>query len=252
MEAAFVSLSRGVRPVALPAALLADHPTSGAAGRAVPVDQVRARLIHPSCRPETRERVWSEVVLRARGEGEPWTTVAVGFAVPGLRRVLARLPRLARVERAEVEQEVLAGLVGELAVVDPADALLVRRLLRAADRAGHRAVYRARTAHLDHAPLDDTTLEGLPAVPDCVLPAAGAEGEVRDEYTVLWEAVQQRVVDRHGADLIVRTRLDGEAINELAKERGVSPRTLFRQRSAAEARLGEALCDGSLRRPPSE
>jgi hypothetical protein len=50
IEAAFLSLARGIRPVALPAALLADHPTSNGAGRAVPVGQVRARLVHPSCR----------------------------------------------------------------------------------------------------------------------------------------------------------------------------------------------------------
>ncbi|MGW7006525.1 hypothetical protein ACWGCW_27830 [Streptomyces sp. NPDC054933] len=174
IEAAFVSLARGIRPVALPAALLADRPTGEAAGRPVPVDQVRARLIHPCCRPETRERVWSEIALRARRDGEPWTTVVVGFPVPGLRRVLARLPRLAHRERAEVEQAALTGLVGELAVVDSADVLLARRLLWAADRAGHRIVCRARTARQDQAPLDEATLDRLVIAPYAAIPSRSA------------------------------------------------------------------------------
>ncbi|WP_405878200.1 hypothetical protein OG762_05700 [Streptomyces sp. NBC_01136] len=63
---------------------------------------VRSRLVHPSCTAEARARVWREVLRRRREQGEPWGTVAVGSTVPGLRRALARLPRLAEVEACEL------------------------------------------------------------------------------------------------------------------------------------------------------
>jgi hypothetical protein len=236
LEAAFCQLARGIRPVVLPAALLTGRP----AAHRVPVDQVRARLAHPSCDGGTRSRIWSEVVVRARRDGEPWATVACAFAVPGLRRLLARLPRLSPVERMDVEQEMLTALVAELAVVDPHDALLVRRLLAAADRAGHRAVYRARTADRREAPHTvDPTEQADQAI-------GGPQEAWGSEYGVLRRAVDDRVISAAEAEVIARTRLHGVPLREVARQHGVSRRQLFRQRGAAEDRLGEELRDPSV------
>src|SRR2546423_8906735 len=57
LEAAFATLSRGIRPVTLPCALVNGQPAAGQ----VTVEEVRSRLVHPSCSPEQRDRVWSEV-----------------------------------------------------------------------------------------------------------------------------------------------------------------------------------------------
>jgi hypothetical protein len=242
LEAAFVSLSRGIRPVTLPAALLSEQPVDGR----VPVDEVRSRLGHPSCRPELRDRVWREVVLRARAEGEPWTTVAAGFAVPGLRRILARLPRLAFGERGELEQEVLTALAVQIAEVELGDPHIVHRVLRAVDRAAHRHEYRRRTSARR---LADKALEDAVAAvpgPDEEWSATGSEA---DEYTVLARAIDEGLVDYASAELIARTRLEGTRVEELACELGRSRRAIFRQRSAAEQALGQALREGRTERP---
>ncbi|MEU1627068.1 hypothetical protein ABZ746_17445 [Streptomyces sp. NPDC020096] len=227
VDAAFLSLARGIRPLSLPAALLADPLVD----RPVPVDQVRARIVHPSCRPEVRERIWSDVASRARREGEPWTTVVCGLAVPGLRRMLARLGKGAHIDRSEIEQEALAGLVAELADVELGDPLLARRLLRAADRAAHQMIRADRPRRVR-----EVTTDLPPITP--ALPSAGSCG---DEYTVLWQAVRDQIVTPDDADLIARTRLDLASVDAIAMERGVSRRTIFRQRAAAEKSLGEAL-----------
>lgn len=60
---------------------------------------------------------------------------------------------------------------------------------------------------------------------------------VSDEYQVLARAVRARVVDVAEAQLIARTRLQGESMGTLAGERGVSMRQLYRHRTAAEQRL---------------
>jgi hypothetical protein len=241
LDAALSSLSRGIRPVTLPGALLDDR----AAGLRVPVNQVRARLTHPSCCPELRERIWSEVASRARKEGEPWTTIVVGLAVPGLRRILSRLPRLPRLplaDRAELEHETLTALLEELAQLDPDYDEVAGPLFKAADRVAHRWAYhhieRLRTTQITDrtSTLADTAYDHSP-------------NRDADEYTLLWRAVQRQVIDPEGADLIARTRLEGVRVDDLAAERGLSPRTLFRQRAAAEDVLGRALRSRALRHP---
>ncbi|MET9296877.1 hypothetical protein [Streptomyces sp. NPDC003077] len=229
LDATFLSLARGIKPVTVPATLFTDHPTN----RLLPVDQVRARLAHPSCTPETRARVWSWVAVRARREGAPWTTVACGFAVPALRRALARLPRLPQLDAAEVEQEALTALMAELAGTDPADPQLARQLIRAADRAAHRQLRQTRARHVGRG--------GGEVVTDLPPLAPAPAGSDRDEYTVLWQAVGDQIVTPEDADLIARTRLDLTPVDEIAAERGVSRRTVFRQRAAAEQSLGQAL-----------
>ncbi|GAA1926121.1 hypothetical protein [Streptantibioticus ferralitis] len=239
LDAAFLSLARGIRPVALPAALLTGRPSD----QLLPVDEVRDRLAHPSCRPQTRERVWSETAFRARREGEPWTTVVAGFAVPGLRHTLARLPRLPHLDSCEVEQEALAGLWTELAQLDPADPLLNRRLIRAADRAAHRLI-RAAQRRQD-------TRDGREVTTDTPPVAAAPAASTADEYTVLWQAVRNQVIAPDDADLIARTRLDQTPVEAIAAERGVSRRTIFRQRAAAEKTLVDVLRQRS-HVPPQE
>jgi DNA-directed RNA polymerase specialized sigma24 family protein len=229
LDAAFVALTRGIRPLTLPAALFTNAPASPV----LPVDEVRTRLVHPSCRPQTRARIWSEAAFRSRRDGEPWTTVVAGFAVPGLCRVLGRLPRVPQVDPGEIEQEALAGLLGELAVADPGDPLLARGLFRAADRAAHQFLRAARRRLA--AEDGREVLAGMP-------PVAPAEPvSDADEYTVLWQAVRAQVIAPEEADLIARTRLDQTSVDEVAAERGVSRRTVFRQRSRAEKNLVEAL-----------
>ena len=167
--------------------------------------------------------------------------------MPGLVRILSRLPHLPLLDRAEVEQEILTALIDELAQAEPGEPHLCRRLLKAADRAGHRHVYH----HIKHLRVRQTA-DRCSMLPDDSRRAAVScsefEAEV-DEYTVLWQAVHAQILTADSADLIARTRLDGERIEDLAAERGVTARTLFRRRAAAESRLGQALRNQTLQHP---
>ncbi|ADI11684.1 hypothetical protein SBI_08566 [Streptomyces bingchenggensis BCW-1] len=231
LEQSFLALARAEAPLTLPAHLVCDDPAEGA----WPVDRIRTRLAHPSTRPELRSRTWCEVVRRAHTLGEPWSVVAVAMTIPVLRRMLARLPRPAHLERQEVEQEALAAVAVALTEVDAADPGLDRELFGAADRAVHRLVYAARRRSEREAGEPMAYLGRLHAT-------TGMEGDaVTDEHQVLVRAVRARVVDLAEAQLIARTRLYGEPMQQLACERGVSMRQLYRHRNAAEQRLASHL-----------
>ncbi|MEV3854984.1 hypothetical protein AB0J38_11730 [Streptomyces sp. NPDC050095] len=236
LEQVFLALARDAVPLTLPAALVCGPEVEGD----WPVDQIRARLAHPSTRPELREQTWAEVVRRAQSLGEPWSVVALAMALPALHRMLARLPRPAHLERAEVEQEALAALTGVLRDLDGQGARPDLEMFRAADRAVHRLVYSARrrvAVEVDDSAVQLGRVNPLaPTAP----PHAGL-GDVVDEHAVLARAVQARVVDVAEARLIARTRLGGERMQVLADERGVGVRQLYRHRSAAEAHLAAYL-----------
>ncbi|MDQ1024682.1 hypothetical protein QF035_002264 [Streptomyces umbrinus] len=231
LEQAFLALAHDVEPLTLPAHLVCDDPDRAA----WPVDRVRTHLAHPSTRPELREQTWREVVRRARELGEPWDVVAVAMTVPVLRRMLARLARPAHLERAEVEQEALAAVATTLHTVDRGVERVDRELFSAADRAVHRLVYAAHRRALRETGQAAAQLDHLCSAPqeEC--------GELADELTVLARAVQTGVVDVAEARLIARTRLDGEPMQRLAAEHGVSVRQLYRHRSAAEQHLAAHL-----------
>jgi hypothetical protein len=241
LEESFLALAAAATPLTLPAYLVCEEPDS----LVLPVDQVRIRLAHPAITPTLRERTWCEVVRRAQQLGEPWDTVAVAMTVPVLRRMLARLARPAHLERAEVEQEALAAVATVLPAVDVSTADVSRELFSAADRAVHRLVYAARRQAGRESGLATAHLERLTdhADPTDCQEATGAddENEQRDEYTVLARAVQAHVVNIAEARLIARTRLEGEPMQHLADERGVSVRQLYRHRAAAEQHLAAHL-----------
>ncbi|MEU6158796.1 hypothetical protein [Streptomyces sp. NPDC047130] len=229
LERAFLALAQGPAPLTFPAHLVCEEPDR----EFWPVDRVRAQLAHPSTSAELRERTWQEVVRRARRLGAPWDVVAVAMSVPVLRRMLARLRRPQHLERAEMEQEALAGVASALRAVELGVERPDRELFRAADRAVHRLVYAA---------WRQVNREAAFEAVEFVDARSGVGGdEAPSELTVLAQAVQLRVLDVAEARLIARTRLAGEPMSRLAVERGVSVRQLYRHRNAAEEHLAAHL-----------
>ncbi|MEV0604252.1 hypothetical protein AB0I82_33835 [Streptomyces sp. NPDC050315] len=232
VESAFQALASGVSPLTLPVA-----PAIGSDGvGALPVTRVRARLVHPSCTEQIRAQVWEEVLRRRALCGEPWGTVAVGLTVPGLRRALSRLPRLAEVEACELEQEVLTAVTAELTLLPVDEPQAGLRLVRAGDRAAHRLLYAARRDRRRVVvPLDENTMwQRLPVVGDAPV------------FAVLERAVQADVLTEEEAELIARTRLERQVMAKVAAAVGMSVRAAFRRRAAAEQRLVQALAAQSF------
>ncbi|WP_432003358.1 hypothetical protein [Streptomyces sioyaensis] len=243
VEESFLALATAAQPLALPAHLICEEPEQAV----LPVDQVRSRLAHAATSAALREQTWREVVCRAQRLGDPWDIVAVGMTVPVLHRMLARLACPAHVERAEVEQEALAAVSTALSTVDVNIADVARELFAAADRAVHRLVYAARrrveretgqeAVHLGRLarPMAQTGCQAAS------LSLGRGSGQAKDEYAVLVRAVSAHVVGIAEAQLIARTRLEGEPMQRLADERGVSVRQLYRHRAAAEQHLAAHL-----------
>ncbi|MFE2515967.1 hypothetical protein [Streptomyces mirabilis] len=225
VESAFLTLSAAPWPMTLPASLL----TSPEAG-VLTVTMVRSRLVHPSCTAQAHAGVWREV-LRRQEQGEPWGTVAVGFTVPGLRRALARLPRLAGIEARELEQEVLAAVTVELAAMPVAEPQAGLWLVRAGDRAAHRLIYATQRARRTATvPLDEN-----------VIPIRQLSHGSAEVFAVLERAVNAGVVTKEEAELIAQTRLERQVMAKAAGAVGMSVRAAFRRRAAADQRLAAAL-----------
>lgn len=231
LEEAFHALTLGEYPLTLPAHLVCEKPEEAH----WPVHRVRAYLAHPATPSALRAGTWREVVRRAIVLGEPWDLVAVAMTVPALHRMLKRQAIPAHLERAEVEQGALAAVATALARMDTSHIEPDRVLFNAADREVHRIIDGARRRASRELP-DRSAV--LPAIgPDSPCAADG----VRDEFTILGEAVAAGVLKVEEARLIARSRLVGESVKDLAKAGGIGWRTLYRHRLAAEEHLTEWL-----------
>jgi hypothetical protein len=233
-DAAFRLLTAGPRPLAVHASRLA----AGLPDRPVPLDELRVLLLHPATGACARNRVWAELVRRARSGDPAWLIGLTGIALPGLRRAVASLTGAYRGDPADLQSEVLTGFLTALRGLDPDDldsVPLASRLCWAAWRAGRALAY----ANADYASrrrdLDDQgNAPELPwGHPDFVLAAAVGKG----------------VLTRSQAELIGRSRLEGIPLAQIAAEHGISHQALCHRRRRAEARLITAIRSGELSDP---
>jgi len=230
-DASFRALITGPQPLALHAASLA----SGLPDRLVPLDELRALLLHPATGARDRNKVWAELVRRARSGSAAWVVGLVGVAMPGLRRAAATLSAGYRGDPADLQTEILAGFLAAMRGLDPDDldrVPLASRLCWAAWRAGQAlacADARYTAARRDLA--DSCDAPYLPwGHPDFVLAAAVARG----------------VLSPAQAQLIGRNRLEGIPLARIAGELGISHSALCNRRKRAEKAITEAIRGGLL------
>jgi hypothetical protein len=205
--------------------------------RIVGLDQLRTLLVDGDPRSAHRrspatDAVWHELVTRARRDGPAWVVAAVGVALPGLRRRAGLLSRGWHGDIADLDSELLLGFLERLRSIDLDEPNICSRLIDA----GARAVRRARE-HDDEADVVHTDLaRSLPPArpwdhPDFVLA----------------RAVHTGTITARDADLIGRTRLDGDTLVHVADELDVPISTVTSWRARAEKRLATAIAEGELR-----
>jgi hypothetical protein len=230
-DAAFRALTTGPGPLSLNPGRLA----SGLPDREVPLDELKALLLHPATISPARNKVWAELVRRARTGGPAWVIGLAGVAMPGLRRAVAAAGRARAGDPCDLQAEVLAGFLAALRRLDLDDldrVPLASRLYWAAFRAGQALAY----ADADYASRRRDLAESCdgPAMPwghpDFVLAAA----------------VRRGVLTAAQAELIGRSRLEGVPLAQIAGELQVSHSTLCHRRKRAEALLTKAIRDGFL------
>jgi hypothetical protein len=230
-EAAFRLLAAGPRPLAVHASRLA----AGLPDRLVPVDELRVLLLHPATSHRARNRVWAELVRRARSGDPAWTVALAGIAMPGLRRAVAALAPAYRGDPADLQAEVLTGFLSALRALDLDDleqVPLAARLCWAARRAGEQLAWSdARHAARRGDPGDRAAAPAVPwGHPDFVLAAA----------------VRKGVLSPAQADLIGRNRLESVPLSAIAEETGISHSALCNRRKRAEKAIAAAIAGGML------
>ncbi len=225
IEYRFRLLRAGPKPMSVDGRQLGH----GLPRRLIPLPELSAILMHPSCDFATRDRVWRLLVTQARTGGETWTVGAVGVALPGLRNAAARL---ARAVTGDVQAALVTEFVAALCTVRLDEPRVVSRLIDAASsaaRAALRANEPAASGEVNFAP--GSALPPPPyGHPDLVLARAVAAG----------------VITAGEADLIGTTYLEDVSVAEYADRTGVSRWTVYKRRKAAEGRLVHAINAGSL------
>lgn len=190
--------------------------------RSIPLDELRSILLHPSCGFAARDAVVAELVTRAQSGQAAWKVGLAGVLLPGLRRTAGRLARDYPGETADIDAEVLTGLLAALVDFDPTREGVAARLLWAAYRHGARLRRRELAESHRHIPRSVSAAPPQPwGHPDLVLA----------------RAVTDRVITACDAELIGATRIGDVALPDLADRLGVKADTLRRRRYRAEQRL---------------
>jgi len=203
--------------------------------RPIPLPELAAILMHPSCGFEARDVVWRLLVERARTGAAAWVVGAVGVALPGLRRAATRLVRRFS---GDTEAVLVTEFVTALGRVDLAQSGVVSRLVDAAETAARRALRATEPAASGEANFAPGSALPPPPYghPDLVLARAVAAGVLSPEE----------------AELIGTTYLEDVSVAEYADRTGTSRWSVYKRRRAAEARLVEAIRSGALSDPDAE
>ena len=200
---------------------------AGLPDRAVPLDEVRYRLLRRRCPQPVRDAVWAYLVARSRAAhteagAEAWTVGCVGVALPALTGIAARLTSRFVGDPRDIHAAVLAGFLAELPVIDLARPRIMLRLRWAAYRAGHTCLRESLDAPTPSARAFHSAAPPAPAGhPDLVMARAVTAG----------------VITPVEAELIGSTRLEEVSLAEAAARRGTGYEAAKKARQRAEHRL---------------
>lgn len=225
LEDAFSVLVAQPSPLALDGGALGpDLPN-----RALPLDELRTLLLEPSVSYETRDRAMAELLRRAKAE-PAWLVGLGGVLLPGLRRIAGMVAKGFHGYTADLDAELLGGLIEAVHVVEPSGGRLAARLLSGPwNRA--KAARRVEVAYAGRkAPLRASAVPERPwGHPDFVLA----------------RAVSAEVITDEESELIGATRVGGAGLHALAAEWSIPYERLRRRRYRAECRLVRWLSNGS-------
>ncbi|MEV0830174.1 hypothetical protein [Nonomuraea rubra] len=204
--------------------------------RPIPLDELRAILLHPSCSRATRDEVWRHLIEQARTHRDAWMVAAAALALPMLRRLLKTLAETINVEREELEAEVLACFVEAVCRVELSWSNPVLRLSRLTQFAVLRA----------HCPDQPEPLSD----PERDLDRRALAYPRGHADLLLAQAVELGIISAEAAELIGFTRLENIPLSAYCRRRGLLYCTELKRRQRAEARIRQALIAGELSSRP--
>ena len=217
LEEAFGLLAEGPHPVTL-----SGYEVPGLPKRAVPLTELRSRVLHPSCRYVVRDAVVDTLLRRAQAEGGAWVVALTGMLLPGLRRSSISLIRACPASAEDVQAEMVSGLIAAIAAASPGRPRPAARLVWAAHRSAEHLV-REELAEQDHSRLTAGSAEPPRPFghPDLVLARAVADG----------------VLSAEDAELIGATRLGELSLDDAREALGLGKSAIKMRRGRAERAL---------------
>lgn len=229
LEATFRLGCQGPRPWSLD-----GRAVPGLPDRDIPLDELRAILLHPSTDYHTRHDALAVLVGRARAEGGAATVGLAGVMLFGLRRAVGPLCDVCPQRAADIEAEALAGFVEALAATAPERPRLAARLCWMA-RSRAKRLFESELSELSRpGPYPDAEAPPLPVShPDLVLAQALAEGVITDPTDVA---------------LIGETRFGLLDLKEAAAALGIGYEAARKRRRRAEQDLAAWLGSEDYRR----
>ncbi|MGH3734399.1 MAG: hypothetical protein ACRDT6_02050 [Micromonosporaceae bacterium] len=199
--------------------------------RSLPLDELRDLLFSAETDIEVKDAAWRVLAGKARTEGGDWVLAAAGAALPALRRTCDLVGHGYGADAVDLDAEVRAGFL--LALLDPSVELEGEQVLWRLCGPGRAAARQLRYTDTRHVPFGDLQC------PDTTGPPQSPEDE--DEAAVLQRVVAAGVITTGEAELIGRTRLNGQSMAGVAAATGESPWALQRRRHRAETRLRAAV-----------
>lgn len=233
LEGSFDLLTTGPRPLAID-----GHEVEGLPDRMVSLAELKARLLHPSASYATRDQALSLLLRLVAEEGDRWLVGLAGVLLPGLRTATWVLFECCPDKAADIEAEVLAGLVAAVRRTPPGGRRLAARICWAARHQGERAL-RAELAERGR-----PTRRPVPAEP----PRPFGHPDL-----VLAEAVRTGVIEHaEDAALIGTTRLEHVSLREAAEALGITLRAARDRRLLAERALVRGIREGFPAKRPED
>jgi predicted DNA-binding protein (UPF0251 family) len=203
--------------------------------RLIPLPELSAVLLHPSCSYAARDAAWRYLLAQARTGDEKWLVGTVGVALPGLRY---KAYLLGLHSRGDVQAALVAEFVHALRTLPVDRPPILSVLLSAAFSA-------ARAALRDQEP---ATAGEANLAPASVPPPAG----FGHPDFVLARAERAGVITAEESEAIGAIRLEGLTVAEYALRAGVSRWKVYRMLRPAEQRLATAIQAGALSDPEAE
>ncbi|KAB2375401.1 hypothetical protein [Actinomadura montaniterrae] len=189
-------------------------------GSPLDLGQVRDLLLEGHASEDFQDEVWRKIVQRARGGDEQWKLAAIWLLLPALRKISRHYGGWGA-DSGDVASEAVTAFFEELQKVDAAQARIGASLWWAARR---------RAAQV--------RLQRSREVPSEELALNAARQELGDhEVRPLVEAVHEGVISISEAQLINKTRLEGERLGAIAESMGLRYQACHRRRARAEGRL---------------
>lgn len=224
---AFRMLTTGPAPLSLDGATVGH----GLPARLIPLDEVRAIVLHPATGRAARDAVWRHVIGEAHAGTPAWVIGAVGLALPALWQMAGELSEGYTGDVGDLQGAILAGFVAGLHHIDAGRPGVITRLRWAAYRAGLVARY---------------TRDGLPTLPLARWESAPPPQPWGHPDLLLADAVAKGVLSPLAAELIGRSRLEGVSLKQAAAELGVGVQAAYKTRRRGERRLVAAISSGDV------